>query len=445
MIKGIIDEKTRNVYLLTTVGGGFVILMSFFFMSDSVGLGLFLMLIGVLCLLGGGYTSMGFLKSSLTITDTKVYGQDKDGKFELSIDDIYDVFYTPFSPLKLGILEVQGHTFSDVFLNGKELEEVLKPIATRNSLLRDQPKEFYLACEKQGIRSLDSESARAKATLIAKQMGYPEGDLDTWFEKSKAKALAADMKKEQERLAKLRKSEEEEERELTKFAKYKGREKRIAMIKELMIPHLQEIEKQSRNVQIATGVPLQKEHDWAVAGGIAQGIAGPAAGVVTALNTQAKNEEIRSQNAKNLYAAAQVYGFAKKRIEEQEKEIAKINARITEVEVKLIDESLEASLMDFLDISSVTTKISETGAVTVTASVKKNKKVIIYDNVDAIIDGTIAAELYQSDKFIGTALLVFPMDGMGSGKLSGICLCHAKQGEKVEVKFRPYHLWAMEK
>lgn len=83
-----------------------------------------------------------------------------------------------------------------------------------------------------------------------------------------------------------------------------GREKRIAMLTAEREALLQKADTLKNGAKAVMSASQQKEKDWAVHGGIANGIAGPAAGVATAINIQAQNAQIRAQNKANLQAYA---------------------------------------------------------------------------------------------------------------------------------------------
>ena len=101
-----------------------------------------------------------------------------------------------------------------------------------------------------------------------------------------------------------------------------------------------------------------------------------------------------------------------------------------------------------LSIQAAGIQISETGAFTVKAEIAKQGTIKAFDDLqtEAVIDGTISADLYQNGRKVGSALLVLPVYGIGSRTtVEGICLSGAAEKVPYEVRFTPYHLWAMEK
>ena len=68
-----------------------------------------------------------------------------------------------------------------------------------------------------------------------------------------------------------------------------------------------------------------------------------------------------------------------------------------------------------------------------------------FDDVPAIVDGTIIAKIYDGDQLCGTAQLVLPMYGVGRDiPLNGICIDCCKPGKTYTAKFSAKNLWAME-
>lgn len=76
--------------------------------------------------------------------------------------------------------------------------------------------------------------------------------------------------------------------------------KRIAILSAERADALERAKTLRAGAQAIMSASQQKEHDWAIHGGIASGIAGPAAGLAAAADIQAKNAQIRAQNEANV-------------------------------------------------------------------------------------------------------------------------------------------------
>ena len=305
-------------------------------------------------------------------------------------------------------------------------------------------KEFYQKCLKSNIKDLSTPAEIEKAQLIAKQLKCSDQDLQELFSKGKSMCKQQEDTAEQERLRQIRCDEENTYKELSKYSNLFGREKRIAMLTDKRNEWLQS-SKSARLVQKAlVNASIQKEHDWATHGGLAAGIAGGAAGVAVAMDVQRKNAAIREQNAANLKAISPAFESLGKSANDASKYADSYEEDIRETETKLVSELPANELFRALEIGKPTVDISETGAFTVEVEVSKPEALHIYDTVRAVIDGTLAANVYQNETYVGTALLVLPCYGLGGSKLRGICLANANKDLPCRVEIEPYKLWAIE-
>ena len=189
----------------------------------------------------------------------------------------------------------------------------------------------------------------------------------------------------------------------------------------------------------------QKERDWALWGGVADGIAGFGAGVSTAIDLQMQNIQIRAENEKRRQAALPGYMFMTSNAQGNRSNADAIMKEIENFKLKLVSEDSSAELMKKISFSHTDVLVSETGAAMVCtcASVDPNFK--IFEDVPAIVDGTIIAKIYDGDQLCGTAQLVIPVYGLGQNiPLNGICIDCCKPGKTYTAKFSAKNLWAME-
>ena len=184
----------------------------------------------------------------------------------------------------------------------------------------------------------------------------------------------------------------------------------------------------------------EKEKDWAILGGIAEGIAGPAAGIVTAANAMKENERIREQNAANREWGAKQNAFLQDLARQSERDRpVHLSMEKLQQKYEVILAWAPATLLSKINIGSENATVDEkTGAVTVTASWSQRDRTIC-------IDGSLRAKLYSSDgKCAGCAYLVFPKIGTAefTGTLSEIC-ARPKGSGKYDIKIEPVDLWEL--
>ena len=69
------------------------------------------------------------------------------------------------------------------------------------------------------------------------------------------------------------------------YARYHGREKRIVMLKDARKKALKEAEDARMTNMVLRSMVTKSESNWAIAGGMVSGVAGPIAGALTAIDT----------------------------------------------------------------------------------------------------------------------------------------------------------------
>lgn len=318
---------------------------------------------------------------------------------------------------------------------------------------------FYEECKKSGIKSCDNPKDLQKATLIAQRLGLKYTDITELFTESKQHKEETDKKEEEDRIREENKIEKEKEEstfaELIRYAKYHGREKRIAILTDRynQLKESAEVLENFSRVVMSASQLREEESDWAVMGGIASAIAGPAAGMAVALDNQMKTEQenakIRAQNEKNKEVFAPAIHTAYMGSLKKDMVAGEMKKQIESAKVKLVADDSTEDCFKRLEFGEPKIVVSKRGTCTVSTMVSV-KAFKIFDDVPAVVDGSIIAQIYDGDNMIGTAQMVFPLNGAGRNvKLTGMALCCAKKDSSPEheytVKFQPGDLWAMEK
>ena len=191
---------------------------------------------------------------------------------------------------------------------------------------------------------------------------------------------------------------------------------------------------------------IQKEKDWALMGGLASGLAGGAAGLATALDTQIQNAEIRAQNEQYIKRMAPAIMNMSDLSSDARKKAANLNARIEETKLKLVAEIDGNEIMKCISFSDTKVSISKTGAFSIDTKAQASNIPDVLGGRRSVIDGTIAVNMCQNNRNVGSALLVLPLDGLykSSVSLKGICCCDADPAADYELHYSPYKLWIME-
>jgi len=308
-------------------------------------------------------------------------------------------------------------------------------------------REFYDICIKEGIENCISEKNREKASLIAQSKNLSYNRIEELY--SEAKTLVG-IEREKDNAAKLEKKLDEEKRlswEWNKYSNYsKGREKRIAMLTDEVYDAEQRAKEQHSMAYGIVKSGQQKEQSWGLYGGLASGIAGPAAGLAAAMDVQAKNAQIRAQNAAWAELVKPVsigYTYNALRIEDEAKFL---KSQLESATSKLVSDAPASEVFECVAIYDVKVGISETGTAIITAMARMKKQVSIYDNLVAVIDGTIIAHVFEDKKEIGSTVMVLPALGICDGEpLRGIILSCADPKKDHFVSFEAGELWYIEK
>ena len=320
----------------------------------------------------------------------------------------------------------------------------------------DELARFYNECIQNNVRSCKSEKDRQKVSLIAKKSNIPYTDIEALYNEAKQcyqeKQKADKEYTHQKELAELKAKEQAQYDVLNEFSSYKGQEKKIAILTKEYNETARSLQGTKDAISVTLAPPLEKEHDWAVMGGLANGLAGPGAGIATAVNAQIENAQIRARNSQLLQETADIRGRMLVAIAEQKDALqtkcSELDALINATKTKLIGKDSPEACLKALHFENTKIAVSKTGTCTVDAKVGlKRSEYYIFGDVKATIDGTIQGEIYDGSEKIGTANLVLPLDGIPDAnmiEIKGICLFCGQPGKKYTVKFNADNLWAME-
>lgn len=348
-------------------------------------------------------------------------------------------------------------------------------------MLDSKRRTFAKACIDSGIDHLDTSAHIEKARLIARQKGIENCDdisllQDIIEEYLRERQRLEDEKRQALRLE-LKNREAQEKQQLERFASYTGREKTIQHYEDLIgdvevvISIYEEDAKNAKTIQsafAAAGNSLETvktvDQDWALAGGFASALAGPAAGLAVAADIQRKNAEAKVDPEKaaadqeraraywnNLGTALAEKVRNQSGISKEEYRLAlrakkEYQALKEKSEVLLIDTSAAPErLLSTLEPEVKSIVASESGSVHVSVGVKGGS-FIIYDTVTAVIDGSFRALLWNDKgECCGTAAFVLPLTGADEDmELEAWFTEPVSVGESYTIEFARPNLWLSE-
>lgn len=306
---------------------------------------------------------------------------------------------------------------------------------------------FFVECVLSGADDFSLEKNKQRAQLLADKykLTYPNG-IEELYKQGLEGHKIVTQRIASNHLEERRAEERKQFDELNKYADLVGKDKRIAMLSD-RAAELRKMAKDQRSyADMLMRSGQQKERDWAVWGGIANGIAGVGAGVATAADIQMQNMQIRAENERRRQATLPGYMFMTDSASENNRNANSIMKEIESFKLKLISDDSKETLLERISFTNTDVLVSETGAAMVCTSASLDPNFMIFDDVPAIVDGTIVAKIFDGDKLCGTAQMVLPIYGLGQNiTLNGICIDHFQPEKQYSVKFIAKNLWAMEK
>lgn len=190
---------------------------------------------------------------------------------------------------------------------------------------------------------------------------------------------------------------------------------------------------------IAHSTVQEKEHDWAIHGGIASGIAGPFAGAAAAIDVIQQNAEIRERNEANKQWGLKQQRFFENLASQAERK-SPIAQSMSQIEKEYIAEFRWPvwQLFSCIEFCNTHTDVDAvTGAVFIKTNWSQNDRSLC-------IDGSLRAKLYVDGKCVGCGHMALPKTGTATGKgtLEAICTNPSLQG-RYDVIIEPIDLWEL--
>lgn len=338
----------------------------------------------------------------------------------------------------------------------KEFEEKKRSEEHRQQLLN-----FYQMCQKVGLNAIQTGKDLQNATQIASTMQLGDIDVKAFFLEASALIQKEREEKDEEarlrreaRLEAIRTKERQKCAELEKFSDCSGREKRLAILRDQYEKASNSAYQMSKASSVLT-TPLvsTRDTDWAIHGGIANGLAGPGAGAATAMNIQRQNAEnrARADAINSAYVSSLVRSGVLDKASNAEKqyksEAKKLLALIQDAETALVAEDSPDVCFNRLRFDEATVTVSKTGTCNVMTNAYLKNDFTIFNNIKATVDGTILAEICDGGNVIGCAKLVLPVWGTRKDAiayLEGMALFCGQPNKKYTVRLKAGNLWAME-
>lgn len=328
---------------------------------------------------------------------------------------------------------------------------------------------FEKKCNEYGISSISAETQYQRARIVASEVlvekNIPtefhdyyisKAQIYSYFEGIEKLKIARAEAELQKRMPQLLSEENAFEAKCLRYTNDVGREKSIHICQDEISSCKQILDGSSDRVSAALNDKnttykhlKQDEHDWAIHGGIASGLAGGAAGVATAVNVQQKNASIRQQNTNLNSALTQVSNLLIMNEIQTGVSIQRSFERWIEEEKKakvaLVDFRDENKLISLLHLYVKNYENTPTGAVKLQIGFHTTPNLMIFENTPAVVDGSIKVLLKQSGVVVGTAICALPYKGaVSQGHMECICRNLSQKAASFDFEFEPLHLWLVE-
>ena len=340
---------------------------------------------------------------------------------------------------------------------------------------------FYQLCRDSHVTVLDNEFSMRKAIQIAEQVikeTAPDIDLANCGEYLKTKSLEGFLQKgevefkeaeerkllaqKQPRNANPNDPEKTFIERVSKLAYLSGTSKREKMLENLSADYIFAIARivEGRQALAQLGMiyasQQQKESSWAVMGGIAEGIAGPSAGIIAASQTIANNRKIQEHNAAMRKASMDIMSGIPNLVGDTIKlheERDKIKKAWDEAKTKVVlSKPIAEEIWQNINVGKATVKKNPSGVLTVSIPVSLKAPFVldVPDNVRMVVDGVLRGEVWFEDKRVDTVYFPLPIYGIPHNMtaeiiLDGMCGRSVEFDGEYTVKIGDYHnLWIME-
>lgn len=326
-------------------------------------------------------------------------------------------------------------------------EYIYKRFECPNEFGRTNMDRFFIECVLSNATDFTKKSTVEKAKLLANKYNLTYDSIETLYNQAYQAHLPLSRGYMLAEENKIKSSERQEYETLTKYSNLYGKSKKLSMLRDQRDALLKQAKSSDSYAEFMIRSTQKAESDWAVLGGIANGLGGIGAGISTAIDVQARNAEIRAQNAANMKAVMPAYMYITGNASQNRANAKSIGEEIQRTEMKLVEDISSKEVMELINISDTTVSISKTGSFKITASISAKKDLTIYDDVPAYIDGTLCASLYDGNIKVASALMVLPLNGISSKKVGivGMGLSGARENKAYTIKFSPHKLWLMER
>ena len=337
--------------------------------------------------------------------------------------------------------------------------------------------EYFMLCKEEGVMlNVTNDFANTKRQKLAEYLlekhMIPEDARAPYLEDVRKHLIAAE--KELQKKAEEKKRYEstpkafplsQAERKLLNglsvLFKSFGLEKRKIMLKNEIAAIEATIN--SKQQEIAGKEPTSysnpyKEKDWATWGGIANGIAGPAAGLMTAMQVQQDNQRAREANAAYNQMVTMLNTMKeenRKRLYQECQELQKTKDALTleleKLSTKIVFDRPDCKALSAgIKLSKVDFQKNESGTLSIQAHISVAVPQEQMEISSCVVDGVLHAQVYQKKTLIDDVYFAFPRKGLAPNQKPTELYSLCQRALPVDAAYTlqlcdDHNLWLMEK
>lgn len=409
------------------------------------------------------------------------------GFYLMTVDGSFWGILFVIAPVAVVLLQGAYNSSAEEERKQEEAERLKSKVAEFNRLGKEgkwqiPTEKFYQMCTENRLADVTSEFELEKAKSIAVQLikeACPEVDLECFQQYLTKESLQKYMRQGKPQAEKTAQRKLEESKtirnafataEEIKFirradalSEKTGCEKRVVMLSDLLedcdqrIQQLRDGEEAMIKLAGIYSGMQKKEKNWAAIGGFAEGLAGPAAGIMAASDAMQDNYEIRKYNEEMRQTSIDIVkGTYMNNITDRyklEKERNNIQQQIeaTKTKVSLTNPTAQQIWKHF-SAGNARVVRSESGVLmcSVTLWPKGPLHLDVPKGVNMVIDGTLKGDIWAEGKFVGPVVFPLPLYGIPCNTSSevtvdGMCAKSMEYNCDYSLKLRAEpKLWIME-
>jgi len=331
----------------------------------------------------------------------------------------------------------------------------------------NQALSIYNKCIQKNIVEFTSKSNKEALRVIAGSYGVDDIELaQTLFEEGKKVIEEQNRQQELEKIEIYRAKEIEEYNKEKELTVIKGKTKYTAHLEKDIEYGKKAIELsyQAEKIGLSNMNARAQKSDWAILGGMANGLAGPAAGMATAIDIQNKNLKAEENARKVREDGTRIYNNAKDIQRNLPAALVLEQSVVDNINEKLYDDKNIEEKIKLIEFGEFKLKATKGLNIEAKAKIKVDSKIKLLDS-DAILDGSLRFVIKNhNDEEIGDGYFSAPgfnetdfENGLvGFNDLSNIkFICHIKNIENIKSLIEetekyicivePINLWIIEK